>query len=69
MRQASKHLRVSYNTFKKYAVQYDLFEPNQCGRGIKKPKNITINRSDDSLFWDSEEEVGRLRDNLLKSLS
>jgi hypothetical protein len=38
MSSASRTLGVSYNTFKKYAKRYELFETNQCGKGIKKPK-------------------------------
>ena len=68
MTQASNLLRVSYNTFKKYAVQYGLFETNQPGKGIRKPKNIRIKRSDDSSFWnDKDSEV--LKNNLLDSMN
>jgi hypothetical protein len=39
---ASRILGVTYNTFKKYAVQYDLFEQNKNigGRGIPKSGNL-----------------------------
>ena len=36
MRQASRLLNSSYNTFKKYAKQYGLWAPNQSGIGISK---------------------------------
>ena len=36
MRAAAKELNVAYNTFKKYAKLYDLWETNQAGVGIKK---------------------------------
>ena len=42
MTQASLLLHCSYNTFKKYAKRYGLWEPNQCGRGIRKPKSKYI---------------------------
>ena len=35
MKQAARLLRVAYNTFKKYAKRYDLFEPSS-NRGIRK---------------------------------
>ena len=39
IRAASQYLGVSYNTFKKYAKKYELFEQNknQSGVGIHKP--------------------------------
>ena len=41
---ASRILGVSYNTFKKYAVQYDLFDQNKNigGRGIPKSGNLKV---------------------------
>jgi hypothetical protein len=41
MRAAAQHLGVSYNTFKKYAKMYDLFEQNknQSGKGITTKGN------------------------------
>ena len=38
MRQASKYCGVSFNTFKKYAKMYNLFEAheNQAGKGVPK---------------------------------
>ena len=52
--EASRLLRISYNTMKRYAKMYDLFQTNQSGKGIKKPKNIKINRSDDMMFWSDD---------------
>ena len=40
MTQASKVLNVTYTTFKKYAKRYDLFKPNQEGRGIPKRRSM-----------------------------
>ena len=58
MSQASLLLRCSYNTFKKYAKRYGLFEPNQSGKGIRKPKNkFKKNQSDPMMFWRDEEEI------------
>ena len=69
MTKASEHLHVSYNTFKKYAVLYDLFEPNQCGRGIKKPKtNVKFRQSDPSLFWRSDKELNDFKKLLVKGI-
>ena len=41
IRAAAKYLGVSYNTFKKYAIMYDLFEQhkNQSGKGITTKGN------------------------------
>ena len=41
IRAAAKYLGVSYNTFKKYAIMYDLFESNknQSGKGITTKGN------------------------------
>jgi len=55
MTQASLLLKYSYNTFKKYAKQYGLFETNQPGKGIRKPKNMKINKADDMIFWSDSE--------------
>lgn len=38
MREASTKLNCHFNTFKKYAIEYDLYKPNQSGKGILKPK-------------------------------
>ena len=34
MKAAARELNVSYNTFKKYAKMYDLFEANVGGKGV-----------------------------------
>ena len=41
IRAAAQHLGVAYNTFKKYAIMYDLFEQNknQQGKGITNKGN------------------------------
>ena len=36
MRQASKLLNVAYNTFKKYAKLYEVFQPAPSAKGIRK---------------------------------
>ena len=38
MSSACKMVGTSYNTFKKWAKGYDLWKPNQSGRGISKNK-------------------------------
>ena len=42
MTQASKIIGCSYTTFKKYAKLYNLWTPNQPGRGIPKRKRIRL---------------------------
>ena len=42
IRAASKFLGVSYNTFKKYAKMYDLFEQNNNPSGIGTIKVVII---------------------------
>ena len=65
MTQASLLLKVSYNTFRKYCMMYDIWNPNQCGKGIRKPKNkYKNNQSDPKLFWRTEKEVEELKSNL-----
>ena len=39
MSQAAIYLGVSYNTFTKYAKQYDLFRPLKSSKGIRKSHN------------------------------
>lgn len=40
---AAAHLGIKYDTYKKYAVLYGCFTPNQSGKGTKKcAKNITF---------------------------
>ncbi len=43
MAKAAASLDLHFNTFKKYAVKYKCYKPNQAGKGIKKniPKTIT----------------------------
>ena len=41
MSSAVQLVGCSYNTFKKYAKQYDLWKPNQSGRGIGKSKRYS----------------------------
>jgi len=58
MTQASLLLHCSYNTFKKYCKRYGIWEPNQSGKGIRKPKNKFIKgQSDPLLFWKDKEEI------------
>jgi len=37
MSAAAAFLKVRYSTFKRYAERYDLWQPNQGGRGTNKP--------------------------------
>ena len=53
MSSASRTLGVSYNTFKKYAKRYELFETNQSGKGISKPKKPWKNFSS-NVFFDTD---------------
>ena len=61
MTQASQLLHTSYNTFRKYAKLYELWNPNQSGRGIRKPKNKFKKQSDPMMFWRDEEEIKKWR--------
>ena len=54
MTQASKIIGCSFTTFKKYAKLYNLWNPNQAGRGIPK-KRIMKNTSEinfDNESWE-----------------
>jgi len=54
MTQASKIVGCCYTTFKKYAQLYDLWNPNQCGKGIPKRRTLknTSNISFDNESWE-----------------
>ena len=41
MAEAAAKLKLHYNTFKRYAIKYGCWKPNQGGKGMKK--NITAN--------------------------
>ena len=41
MTSACEKVGCSYNTFKKWAKAYDLWKPNQSGKGISKNKSYT----------------------------
>mgnify|MGYP001597224692 CR=1 FL=1 len=61
MTQASLLCHCSYNTFKKYAKLYGLWNPNQSGKGIRKPKNkFKKGQSDPMLFWRTDEDIENL---------
>ena len=65
MTQASLLLKYSYNTFRKYCKMYGIWEPNQCGKGIRKPKNKMKNQqSDPTLFWRDEDDKKRSIDRI-----
>jgi len=75
IRAAAIHLGVSYNTFKKYAIMYDLFEnnKNQSGKGITTKGNTGWGVKIQDLFegkhpnyphWKLQERV--VRDGYLK---
>ena len=42
MAQAASSLGLHFNTFKKYAIEYGCYKPNQSGKGVRKniPKKI-----------------------------
>lgn len=42
MAQASSELDLHFNTFKKYAINYGCYVPNQPGKGIKKNKGNRV---------------------------
>lgn len=39
MAEASVKLKMHFNTFKKYALLYDVYKPNQSGKGMVKKNN------------------------------
>ena len=46
MAQAAITLGLHFNTFKKYAIKFDCYKPNQSGRGIIKKGNPKFNLED-----------------------
>lgn len=38
MREAGSKLPINFKTFIKYAKSFDLYSPNQSGRGVSKPR-------------------------------
>ncbi len=67
MTQASLLCHCSYNTFKKYAKLYGLWNPNQSGKGIRKPKNkFKKGQSDPMLFWRTDEDIEKFKEEFLK---
>ena len=47
MAKAAVALGLHFNTFKKYAIEYGCYEPNQAGKGIKKDIKKRITRLED----------------------
>ena len=39
MSEAAEKLNLHFNTFKRYAIKFGCFKPNQGGKGLKKPHN------------------------------
>ena len=56
MAEAAKILGMSYDTFRKYAQKFGLFNPNQSGTSIKKPK---VYKSREDIFRVFDYNVGR----------
>jgi 5-methylcytosine-specific restriction endonuclease McrA len=44
MAKAAAALGLHFNTFRKYALKYNCYKPNQAGRGIKKDIKLRIHR-------------------------
>ena len=40
MARAASRLGLHFNTFKKYALEFGVYNPNQAGKGLVKPKAI-----------------------------
>jgi len=38
MAQAAAKLNLAFSTFKRYAISLNLYDPNQSGKGVDKPK-------------------------------
>ena len=47
MAKAASVLGLHFNTFKKYAIDYGCYKPNQSGKGIKKDIKSRIHRIED----------------------
>jgi 5-methylcytosine-specific restriction endonuclease McrA len=47
MAKAASALGLHFNTFKKYALEYNCYKPNQAGRGIKKDIKLRIHKIED----------------------
>jgi 5-methylcytosine-specific restriction endonuclease McrA len=47
MAKAASTLGLHFNTFKKYALEYNCYKPNQAGRGIKKDIKLRIHKIED----------------------
>ena len=47
MAKAAARLGLHFNTFKKYALKYECYSPNQAGKGIKKNIKRRITRLED----------------------
>ena len=46
MSQAASLLNIHKTTFKKYAILFNCYKPNQCGKGIKSTKFVGLLLSD-----------------------
>ena len=42
MAEAAKTLNMHFNTFKKYAKEYDCYHPNQSGKKISKKRKVSV---------------------------
>lgn len=56
MAEAAKKLQMSYDTFRKWAQHYGLFNPNPSGKGTKKPKTF---KTREDVFRVFDYNVGR----------
>ena len=64
MAKAAVTLGLHFNTFKKYAVEYGCYEPNQAGKGIKKDIKKRITHLEDYANRASVRRV-IIKDNLI----
>ena len=46
MAEASAKLDMNFNTFKRKAVKLNCYNPNQCGKGLKKSKSTRYKTED-----------------------
>lgn len=47
MSEASRKLNLHFNTFKRYAIQFNCWNPNQSGKGTKRKSPITKIKTQD----------------------
>ena len=67
MARAASELGLHFNTFKKYALEFGVYNPNQGGRGLTKPKTTGKIPTDEILAGKHPQyQTNKLRLRLIK---